>query len=312
MSRSSELTILLNPEAGGKGRYGEARIEGLRAIAGSRAAIFVTSNQELTEAVAEGVRERGVGTVGIIGGDGTVSYVLSALHRAFGSAPLPRIALLRGGTMNTVANSFGLPRRQPEEMLRRLLASRSTDAAKRATIKVEGRVGFLFSSGVMVGFLKALYGSAADSAGPLSAFRLLAKGSWQALSGGPVEEIETPLMATLTVDAERHPSRRYTVFGAATVEQVGLGFKPFTQAHECLDRFQVFAFHGSMQALVRQLPRIRRGLPLAKGLGFDPLARKLVIDGEGKPVAWALDGELHESADQLLVEVGPQVEIRKF
>ena len=312
MSRSSELTIVLNPKAAGGGRYGEARIEGLRTIAGSGAAIFVTSNRELTDAVAEGVRERGVGTVGIIGGDGTVSNVIGALHRAFGNAPLPRLALLRGGTMNTIANSFGLPRRQPEELLRRLLAARSSDVARRATLKVEDRVGFMFSAGVMAGFLKALYSSVPGNPGPLSAFRLLAKGSWQALSGGPVEEIETPLLATLTVDAEVHPARRYTVFGAATVEQVGLGFRPFTRAHECLDQFQVFAFHASMQALVRQLPRIRRGLPVTKGLGFDPLARRLVIDGDGKPIAYGLDGELYEAAGQLTVDVGPQIEIRKF
>ena len=155
MSRSSELTIVLNPEAGGGGRYAESRIEALRATAGSGAAIFVTNNRDLTDAVAEGVRERGVGTVGIIGGDGTVSNVIGALYRAYGTAPLPRIALLRGGTMNTIANSFGLPRRQPEELLRRLLASRSSDVARRATLKVEGKVGFLFSAGVMVGFLKA-------------------------------------------------------------------------------------------------------------------------------------------------------------
>ena len=103
MSRSSELTIVLNPEAGGGGRYAEARIEALRATAGSGAAIFVTNNRDLTDAVAEGVRERGVGTVGIIGGDGTVSNVIGALYRAYGTAPLPRIALLRGGTMNTIA-----------------------------------------------------------------------------------------------------------------------------------------------------------------------------------------------------------------
>lgn len=313
MSRSSELTIVLNPEAGGGGRFAEARIEGLRTLAGSGAALFVTNKRDLTDAVAEGVRERGVGTVGIIGGDGTVSAVVSALHRAYGDAPLPRIALLRGGTMNTIANSFGLPRRQPEELLRRLLASRSSDVARRATLKVGGNVGFLFSAGVMVGFLKALYGPSANSAGPLSAFRLLAKGSWQALmSSGPIPEIETPLLATLTVDDEVHPARRYTVFGAATVEQVGLGFRPFTRAHECLDQFQVFAFHASTQSLVRQLPRIRRGLPMAKGLGFDPVAKRLLIDGDGTPVPYALDGELQPSADRLMVEVGPQVEIRKF
>lgn len=313
MTRSNELAIVLNPQAGGGNRYGEARIAGLRAIAGTRGVLFSTGKWDLVDAVAEGVRERGVDTVAIIGGDGTVSSVLSALRRAFGTAPLPRIALLRGGTMNTVANSFGVPRRQPEELLRRLLDARSGEVKRRSTLEVDGRVGFLFSAGIMVGFLKVLYQASETKPGPLGALKLLGKGSWQALMGGKlIEEIETPLLATLTIDGEAHPQRRYTVLGAATVAQVGLGFRPFTRADECVDDFQVFAFHGSRQALVRQLPRIRRGLPMAKGLGFDPVARKLVIETPGEPIAYGLDGDVREAQSKLSVEVGPPVEIRLF
>ena len=310
MTRSGEIAIVLNPTAGGVGRYPEHRVDQLRAIAGTNAVVFATGKRDLVQAVADGVRERGVGTVAIIGGDGTVSGVVSALHRAFGGAPLPKIALLRGGTMNTIANSFGIARRQPEELLRRLLAARPVAPLRRATLQVGGQVGFLFSTGIMVGFLEALYRAGEDSQGPLGALRLLAKGSFQAVMGGElIEEIETPLLATLTIDGDVHPQRRYTVLGAATVEQVGLGFRPFPRAAECLSQFQIFGFHGSTQSLVRQLPRIRRGLPLGPGLGLDPLARTLQIDAKGA-IAYALDGELSSARDTLLVEAGPTVEIR--
>jgi diacylglycerol kinase (ATP) len=311
MTRSSEIAIVLNPSAGGLHCYPERRVDGLRSIAGAHAVLFSTGDRDLIEAVADGVRERGVDTVAIIGGDGTVSNVLSALHRAFAGASLPRIALLRGGTMNTVANSLGIARREPEELLRRLLAARTSQSVRRATLKVNGRVGFLFSTGIMVGFLKVLYRSPKLKQGPLGALSLLGKGSWQAVRGGKlIEEIETPLRATLRIDGELHPPRRYTVLGAATVEQVGLGFRPFTRAGECLERFQVFAFHGSTQSLVRQLLRIRRGQPIAKGLGFDPMTRQLQIETAGEPITYALDGDVREADTRLLVEVGPQVEIR--
>jgi diacylglycerol kinase family enzyme len=313
MTRSSEIAIVLNPSAGGGQLYPEHRVAALRAIAGAHGVLFSTVDRELVEAVADGVRERGVGTVAIIGGDGTVSSVVSALQRAFAGARLPPIALLRGGTMNTIANSLGVSRRQPEELLRRLVAAKPAEPLRRATVKVDGRVGFLFSTGIMVGFLKVLYRSSESEQGPLGALRLLGKGSWQALTGGQlIEEIETPLLATLTVDDEVHPPRRYTVLGAATVEQVGLGFRPFTRAGECADQFQVFAFHGSTQSLVRQLPRIRRGLPMVKGLGFDPVARRLQIETAGEPIAYALDGDLREGGPKVVVELGPQIEIRTF
>jgi diacylglycerol kinase (ATP) len=313
MTRSSEIAIVLNPAAGGGARYPEHRIDALRAIAGPHAVLFSTGDRDLVEAVADGVRERGVGTVAIIGGDGTISSVLSALHRAFAGAALPKIALLRGGTMNTVANSLGVARRQPEELLRRLLAAPPSASVRRSTLEVNGRVGFLFSTGIMVGFLKVLYRSNELKQGPLGALRLLGRGSWQALRGGElIAEIETPLLATLRVDDVLHPPRRYTVLGAATVEQVGLGFRPFSRAAECIGQFQLLAFHGSTQSLVRQLPRFRRGQSMAKGLGFDPLARRLQIETAGEPIAYALDGDVREGEPRLLVEVGPQVEIRTF
>ena len=76
MSNPNEVVVVLNPKASAAG-YDERRIEGLRDIAGSRAVVFVTEQPDLIDAVIEGARERGVQTVGIIGGDGSVSFVLS-------------------------------------------------------------------------------------------------------------------------------------------------------------------------------------------------------------------------------------------
>jgi diacylglycerol kinase family enzyme len=309
MAAATELAIVLNPGAGA--RYDERRIESLRTILGPRGVLFSTGKRDLLEAVTQGARERGVGTVGIIGGDGTVSSVLSALHRAYGTEKLPRVALLRGGSMNTIANAFGVPRKQPEELLRRLLASPSVTIIERACVKVEDRLGFLFSAGTMVGFLRALYEIPHGDRGPIGALKLLAKGSFQAFAGGTlIERIETPLSAVLQIDAETHPLRRYTVLAAGTIDQAGLGFRPFPLAAECRDRLQVFAFHGSIQSLARQLPSIRRGQPVAKGLGFAPLAKRLLIESDGAPIPYALDGDLHEAESTLLVEAGPKLEIR--
>ncbi|MFI5308555.1 MAG: diacylglycerol/lipid kinase family protein [Polyangiales bacterium] len=310
MTLLTNLAIVLNPEAGGGGRYDERRVRELRAIAGSRGVVFSTGKRELLDAVVEGARERGTRAMAIIGGDGTISSVLSALRRTYRDAPLPQVALLRGGTMNTIANSLGIPRKQPEELLRRLLDSEAETTVRRATIEVENRLGFLFSAGVMVGFLHVLYGTRDRGQGSLRALSLLAKGSWQALTGGElIAQIETPLLASVTLDGESHPQHRYTVLAGGTVEQIGLGFRPFPRAAERDDAFQVFAFHGSLQSLARQLPRIRRGLPMSKGLGFDPLAKELLLRTEGE-FEYALDGDIYRATDQLLVKAGPSVQLR--
>lgn len=307
MHPAGELAILLNPGAG-SASAGERGAERLRSLAAGRGAVFSTGEREMTDAVAEGVRERGVGTVAIAGGDGTISAVLSALHRAYGDAPLPRIALLRGGTMNTIANALGIPQGTPEKLLPKLLAKPGGPVLERATLKVDGKLGFLFSAGVMVGFLDALYGT--GHKGRLAALGLLARGSVESLMGGGlIEKIETPVTATLRIDDTQHPARRYVALGAGTVPQVGLGFRPYARCEERTDAFQVFAFHGTVQMLARELPRIRRGLPVTEGLGFSPLAKRLSIDADTDTVRYALDGDVHDTDSPLTVEVGPTVRL---
>lgn len=309
MPSSSTVAIVLNPTAGEQ-RTDERRLKSLRALAGPRAVIFATEERGLVEAVAEGVKERGVDTVGVIGGDGTIAFVLSALTRAFGEARMPRIALLRGGTMNTTANALGVPRREPEELLRRLLAGPPAAGIKQATLRVGDRVGFLFSTGAMVGFLDMLYEARRQKLGT-RALSLLARGGWDALTGGElVERIEQPVLARLQVDTVEHPLRRYTLLAAGTFERIGLGFRPFPRAETGGGRFQLFAFHASLQALALQLPRIRRGAPMPDDSGFDPLARRLEIHTEGAPIRYALDGDLYQAQDNtLVVETGPSLEV---
>lgn len=309
MKELGHTAVILNPHAAG-GAYTPERIERLRAIANSRAVLFSIDEPELVHAVIEGARERKAATVAIIGGDGTASSVLTALHRAYGREPWPHVALLRGGTMNTVANAFGVPRGTPEELLGKLLHGGARPVWPRATLEVEGRVGFLFTAGAMVGFLDTLYSSSQLGKGPLGAFSLLSIAGLQALTGGATyRKIETPLQATLRIDGQEHPERRYFALAAGTVEQVGLGFRPFRLARECQDQFQLFAFHGTAQALLRELPKIYRGQPITRSLGFDPLSRKVEISTQDGTVAYALDGDVYRAVSPLNVGVGPKIEI---
>jgi diacylglycerol kinase family enzyme len=309
MNDPGHIAVILNPRASGNA-YDQGRIDKLRAIAGSRAVVFAIDEPERVHAVVQGARERAASTVAIIGGDGTVSSVLTALRRAYGDEALPRIALLRGGSMNTIANAFGVPRGTPETLLDTLLHGGPRPVWPRATLEVDGRLGFLFSAGVLVGFLETLYGQKQFGRGPVGALSLLSIAGVQALVGGPLfRKIETPLTATLRVDGVDHPERRYTALALGTVEQVGLGFRPFRLARECQDQFQMFAFHGSAQALVRELPKLYRGQSMTKGLGFDPLARLLEITTQDGEVAYAVDGDVYRGPSPLVVRVGPRVEV---
>jgi len=87
----------------------------------------------------EDFRHLDIDVLGISGGDGTNHVTITGFLDVYGSeqggggttpTPLPQIAFLRGGTMNTVANSVGIQHGKPEGLLSRLARA----YAERATL----------------------------------------------------------------------------------------------------------------------------------------------------------------------------------
>src|SRR5258708_7475668 len=83
-------------------------MERLAYILGDRGPFAKTQTIADIDRLAEEFKQRGVEILGLNGGDGTNHVTLSALIRVYGNAPLPKIAFLRGGTMNTIANACGI------------------------------------------------------------------------------------------------------------------------------------------------------------------------------------------------------------
>src|ERR1700733_419066 len=71
--------------------------------------------------IAEDFKKLQIDVLGISGGDGTNHVTLTGFINVYAGNQLPQIAFLRGGTMNTVANSVGIRRGKPEGLLGRLM-----------------------------------------------------------------------------------------------------------------------------------------------------------------------------------------------
>ena len=84
--------------------------------------------------IAEDFRRLDIDVLAISGGDGTGHVTLTGFLDVYGGAMVPQVALLRGGTMNTVANSVGVPRGGPEGLLARLVRA----YARRAILPLAG------------------------------------------------------------------------------------------------------------------------------------------------------------------------------
>lgn len=282
-------------------------------LGGDGEVIDAATPQELDRAV-ERFRAAGVDVVGVNGGDGTGHFVLTALARAYGAAPLPRLLLLRGGAMNTVAHGHGISG-SPERILREVLIKvrhgfplRTTprDLLRVAADGGEARYGFIFGTGAIVAFLEAYYGSGRPS--PATAAALVARGVASAMVGGPFAAALTrraPLR--VSSDGEEWEDGSYLAVAAGSTPDAGFGFRAFHRCGEQPGFFHAVGVTGTVGQLARSLPRLRRGRPWRRRVAQDEVARVLELEGEG--LRHTVDGDLYPARDVVRVETGPAVEI---
>lgn len=268
---------------------------------------------ELERAV-ERFRAAGVDVVGVNGGDGTGHFVLTALARAYGGAPLPRLLLLRGGAMNTVAHGHGIGG-GPERILREVLIRRRHGfplrTAQRDLLRVsadggEARYGFIFGTGAIVAFLEAYYGTGRPS--PATAAALVARGVVSALVGGPFAAALTRRARVRVVtDGDEWEDGSFLAVAAGSTPEAGFGFQAFHRCAEQPGFFHAVGVTGTVGQLARSLPRLRRGRPWRRRVAQDEVARVLVLEGDGP--RYTVDGDLYPARSSVRVETGPAVEI---
>lgn len=278
---------------------------------GSQGELVQPGDLEALAEVARRAREQAVEVVAINGGDGTVHQVLSALARAYGQAPLPRLALLRGGTMNTLARGMGI-RGQPLALLEAIVRARAEGIpiprVRRSVLCVDGEQhGFLFGTGLIARFLEAYYEGSEPS--PAKALWVLARAIASTLVGGELSrELRRPLCARVRLDGSDWQEGEFSTVAAGTVDDIGMGFRPFYRSLECPGQLHAVTVGPELLPLVRALPRIYRARPLP---GPDPqgaVGKELRVEAES-PISYMVDGDFHRGGCELRVQVGPEVEV---
>jgi diacylglycerol kinase (ATP) len=276
--------------------------------------VDASTHEELAQAV-ERFKGRGIDLLGVNGGDGTGHVVLSAFAEAYGAAPLPALALLRGGAMNTVADAHKL-RGSPESILKSILERRRAGAALRTverdllSVQAAGmppRLGFLFGTGAVVAFLEAYYRTGHTS--PAMAAVLLVRAVGSALVAGHfAAQITSRETLHVTADGEEWPDESYLSVLAGAVPELGFGFTPFSRCDEQPGFFHAVGVTGSTLQVAAHLPRIWLGRPWKRQLALDAVTRDLVIEGPAG-VRFTIDGDLYETAGAVRVRTGPPVRL---
>ncbi len=311
------IAVISNPRSG-RNRRNPQLVRRLAYVLGDQGELAQPPSLDELEDTVRKLRDRGIDTICVNGGDGTLHKVFSALLRVYGEgvAPaalvdlkLPRIAILKSGTVNTLARNIGL-RLGAQNMLGAVVESAHGGPAmptvERNLVCVNGRhAGFLFGTGVLYRFMRAY--AEAPRQGPIAGAQLLLKASASALVGGDfARALFAPDQATVTVDGEVWPVSAFASVAIGGTDDIGIGFKVFHAASAHPDHLHALGFYGGPVPIVKNLPRIYLGKPIQGAEVLDQVARSVRIEGEAAQ-GFMMDGDFVVGGQVLEVVAGPRV-----
>lgn len=337
------IGVIYNPRSGRNLRDPKAARRLSRAL-GDHGVLREAGSIDELYRVAEDFRSLKIDVLGISGGDGTNGVTITGFLDVYQGTALPQIAFLRGGTMNTAANSVGVRRGRPEGLLDRLVhaygerASMPVQNVERHVLRIRPeprgaasatavlqdddsapasilapplaeKYGFVFGTGVVCGYLAEYY--AGGPANPVAAAKTLLRGIGSAVVGGEmIRRMAAPFRGTVHLDdGTVWEERDYLSVAGGTIDQIGLNFRPFRRYAETPGQFHILGIHTSPMGFVTQLPRIWRAAPMHPSHTFDATTTSVTIRSPNRPMRYMVDGDLHECDGALHVSIGPKVRI---
>jgi diacylglycerol kinase (ATP) len=304
--KATGIGIIHNPKAKGNIRYPE-RGKRLKEILGLNGLFRETQNLREMEHAAREFHDKGINVVGINGGDGTMHHTLTALIRVYGEKNPPAFLHLRGGTMNTLANSFGVQKGEPEPLLKILLdkVNRGDElhVTQRNIIRINDVYGFIFGAGFAANFLE-LYYDGGDT-GSQKAFKVIFKGIGSGLMGTHYSKrLFANTRARVIAGGKEIPFDAFTLILATTIRNLGVGAKPGYMAEDKKGYFHFVGGNTGPLRVIRNLPRMFTGRKMKIPMLHDSLENRVVI----KPLQdtlYIIDGEVFSTSEEMVVKTGP-------
>jgi diacylglycerol kinase (ATP) len=279
-------------------------------IAGSEGHVAVTNSLEELEQVASMYKALGVKVIAINGGDGTIAHTITAIIHAWKDQPLPRIVLLRGGTINVVAQNLGI-QGTPEEILFRLIEGYSKGTLDKIhrlhTIKIANNYGFLFANGVCANFLEEFY---KNKTGRLGSIALILKIFFSRFFNRDFYfKIATSNTTSLWRDGlEISGERRAISTLAATIKQMPLGPKLFPKAGSLGEEIQCVSYVCRPDEIIFKVTKDILFTPNRPSDVKISTSTRLVTIITHPPSGYTLDGELYPPCESVTITLGPEIE----
>lgn len=303
------IGVILNPYSK-KYKNNPEKTKHMGFIVGDKASCKATEDLDDLKRVADEFKSRDIDILAISGGDGTIHCTLTTFIQVYGDKPLPKIALLRGGTINNIANCLGI-KGSSETLLSSLMVKYHEDipfdSVKLQITQINEDYGFLFGIGLVQRFMELYYKRGNPS--PLHALGTLSQATFSALfNGKTAQELFRRFDAEVYVDGKRWPFANYSSLFSGSVIEMGLKFKVFYLMKNHPTSFHAVGFSMPPRSFLKLLP----SMFLGKSSGSEDLleapAKEMTIKLK-EPMTYNVDGDIKAPKDYFHLKVGPQLTI---
>lgn len=309
------IGIVSNPNSRRNRRFPE-QMNRLGYILGKDDVFELTNQPQDIRRVAEEFLRNEIEILALNGGDGTNHVTLTTFIEVYGDHPLPKIAFMRGGTMNTTSDAIGVqgtPGKILLNLVERYYTRQDFDITERDILKIveqDGttRYGFIFGNGIIANFLEVYYEHPSPT--PVVAASKLSATVASAVVGGDLaKRVMRPVEIELELDGHVLPARPYASIGCATIEQIGLGFRPFTRCEEREHAFHISLIVGAPLQVAGALLPMRFGKRPDPSIMETHVASQLLMRSQ-EEFGYTIDGDMHVArGGRLTLETGPRLQI---
>lgn len=305
------IGIITNPHSKLNKQYPHRQLL-LTYIAGEQGKVAVTNDLDELYKVAQEFSRKNIKILAINGGDGTISRTLTAFIHVYKENPLPHIVLLRGGTMNMLADNLQI-QGTPEHLLFRLIEAHSTGFFKETihvpTLKIGDQYGFLFANGTSARYLAEFYQNKTGAWGALALIGRLCLS--YLLQSAFFFRIVQQDPTTLQIDAQPPLSHGSASVFCSTVKQLPMKIPFFQKLEANPDRFECISIQLPPNEVAKKLASMLwfclRNQQNPHSYWVDFCCKRLAIS-TSTASPYTLDGELFmANRDGLSIELGPTI-----
>jgi len=292
-----------------KNRKDPKRLQKLIDLAPDKKLVKLPDSFEKMDEAMRYFKSRNIEVLAVNGGDGTVHVALCSLIKIYGDKTLPKLAILKGGTMNQTATNLRIKGNSVsifKRVIKAMEKKKDIKIKKLSLLKANNKYGFIFGNGAVCSFMDVYHRSGDPS--PLVAGKAVVSlvGSIM-VRGSTYKEVFTPTEQEISVDDFHFGRQSYLATLISTLPEIGLGFKLMHRASSDYTKAHMMAFHDKAK-IVGQIPRAWLGLSLPPDIVDDTIGKTFVINRK-KPFKYTLDGDFYTSSGNLVINTGPVMDI---